>query len=55
MVALAYAKGVEAGLPSAIALTKEALQIQRAKLAPTDQALLDTENRLAMLEDLVRS
>jgi hypothetical protein len=55
MVALAYAKGVEAGLPSAIALTKEALQIQRAKLPPTDQALLDTENRLAMLEELVRS
>jgi len=46
MIALAHAKGVNTGIHSAIALMEEALRIQRAQLAPTDQA---TENQLAIL------
>jgi hypothetical protein len=53
MLALAYAKGsVVTGIHSAIALMEEALRIQRTRLSPTDQAILDTENRLAMLQAL---
>ena len=52
MIALAYAKGVKTGIHSAIALMEEALRIQRTQVSPTDQAILDTENRLAILQTL---
>jgi hypothetical protein len=55
MIALAYAKGVKAEIHSAIALMEQALRIQRARLPPTDQAILDTENRLAILRALART
>jgi tetratricopeptide (TPR) repeat protein len=55
MTALASAKGVQAGIHAAIALMEEALRIQRTQLAPTDQAILDTENRLAVLRTLART
>ncbi len=42
------------GVLSAIALMEEALSIQRTQLPPTDQAILHTENRLAMLQTLAR-
>src|SRR5712692_4711401 len=45
MIALAYAKGVTTEIHSAIALMEDALRIQRAHLPPTDQIILDTENR----------
>jgi hypothetical protein len=52
MIALAYAKGVTTGVHSAIPLMEEALRIQRTQVSPTDQAILDTENRLAILQTL---
>lgn len=52
MIALAYAKGVKTGDHSAIALMEEALRIQRTQLPPTDQAILDTENRRAVFRTL---
>ena len=55
MIALASAKGVQTGIHAAIALTEEALRIRRAQLAPTDQATMDTENRLAVLRTLARA
>jgi hypothetical protein len=62
LIALAYAKGMktggaipaEADVQSAIALMEEALRIQRAKLAPTDSAVRDTEKRLAIFQGLSR-
>ena len=48
---LALAGGLTTEIQSAIALMKEALRIQRTQLPPTDQAILDTETRLAMLEN----
>jgi hypothetical protein len=35
-----------------IALMEEALRIQRTQLPPTDQAILDTEDRLAFLQTI---
>jgi hypothetical protein len=55
MIALADAKGVKTGIHSAIALMEEALAIQRAHLPPTDQAILDTEDRLAVLQTLAHT
>jgi tetratricopeptide (TPR) repeat protein len=60
LIALAYAKGMKTGgsipaqpdVQSAIALMEEALRIRRAKLAPTDSAVLDTEKRLAIFQAL---
>lgn len=55
MLALAYAKGsAVTGTESAIALVQEALRIQRTQLPPTDQAILATENRLAILQTIAR-
>ena len=55
MIALAYAKGVETGIYSAIKLTEEALRIQRANLPPTDQAIQDGENQLAISQTLAHA
>jgi hypothetical protein len=55
MIALAYAKGVKTGIHSAIALMEEALRIQRTRLPPTDQVILDAENRLSILQTLARA
>ncbi len=51
VLARAYSDNVT-GLHSAVALLKEALRIQRIHLAPTDQAILATEDRRAMLQSL---
>jgi tetratricopeptide (TPR) repeat protein len=50
MIALAWAKAAASGIDAAIALMEEALKIQRAKLAPTDPALQETEKRLAIFQ-----
>jgi len=55
MKTLAYAKHANTGVHSAIALMEEALRIQRTQLLPTDQAVLDTENRLTILQTLART
>jgi len=55
MIALAYAKGAKTETHAAIALMEEALRIQRTRLPPTDQAILDSENRLAILQALART
>lgn len=52
---LALAGGLTTEIHSAIALMKEALRIQRTQLPPTDQAILDTENRLALLQTFARA
>ncbi|MGA3304321.1 MAG: hypothetical protein ABSC72_13710, partial [Methylovirgula sp.] len=52
MIALAYAKGAKTEIHSAVALMEEALRIQRTQFPPTDQAILDTENRLAIFRAL---
>ncbi len=52
VLARAYSDNVT-GLHSAVALLKEALRIQRSQLPSTDQAILATEDRLAMLQSLV--
>jgi tetratricopeptide (TPR) repeat protein len=53
MIALANAKR-ETEIHAAIALMEEALRIQRVRIAPGDPAILDTENRLAILHALAR-
>jgi hypothetical protein len=55
MKTLAHAKRATTGVHSAIALMEEALRIQRTKLLATDQAVLDTENRLSILQTNVRT
>ncbi len=55
MIALAYAKGAKAEIHAAVALMEEALRIQRTRLPATDQAILDSENRLAILQALART
>jgi tetratricopeptide (TPR) repeat protein len=55
MKTLAYTKRANTGVHSAIALMEEALKIQRSQLPPTDQALLDTENRPTILQTLART
>ncbi len=56
MIALADAKRVwKTGIHSAIALMEEALRIQRTQLLPTDHAILDTENRLAILQAIAHA
>ena len=55
MIALAYSKGAKTGIHSAIALMEEALRIQRTQVPPADQAILETENRLAILQTLART
>lgn len=53
MIALAHAKR-ETQIHAAITLMEEALRIQRARIAPGDPAILDTENRLAVLQAIAR-
>jgi hypothetical protein len=55
MIALAYAKGAKSEIHAAVALMEEALRIQRTQLPPTDQEILDSENRLAILQALART
>ncbi len=54
MIALTYAKGAKTEIHAAVALMEEALRIQRTQLSPTDQAIVDSENRLAILQALAR-
>ena len=53
--ALAHAKGLETGIHSAIALLEEALTIRRARLPPADRAVVNTEDRLAILRTIART
>jgi tetratricopeptide (TPR) repeat protein len=55
MIALADAKLATTGILSAIALMQEALRIQRAQVPPMEETILNTENRLSVLQALART
>jgi tetratricopeptide (TPR) repeat protein len=54
MIALADAKAATTVIDSAIALMQEALRIQRAQVPPVEEAILNIENRLSVLQVLAR-
>jgi tetratricopeptide (TPR) repeat protein len=54
MIALAVAKDIKTAIQPAVALLEDALRIQRSKLPAGDQAIADTENRLAFLQTIAR-
>jgi tetratricopeptide (TPR) repeat protein len=55
MVALAHAKEIKTEIHLAVALLEEALRIQRSKLPAGDQAILESEKRLGLLQLIART